>query len=101
MVKSVAAAAILAALSAVPVLAQGRPDARTMSCGEVQALLDASGAVVLTTGQHVYDRYVSGRRFCTHPDMAAPARIATRDVASCPVYRCVPMEREDTIWRLR
>lgn len=101
MVKILAAAAMLAAISAVAVHAQGRPDSRAMSCGEVQALLDARGAAVLTTGQHVYDRYVAGRYFCRYPDMAVRATIATRDTASCPVYRCVPMEREDRIWRLR
>lgn len=101
MVKIVAVAAMLAAISTVPALAQGRPDSRAMSCGQVQALLEARGAAVLTTGEHIYDRYVASRYFCRYPDMAVRATIATSDTASCPVQRCVPMEREDRIWRFR
>ena len=80
---------VLAGLS-FPAVAQGRPDARAMSCGEVRTMIAARGAVVLTTGRHTYDRYVAGTHFCAPPDVAVPVSIRTRDAESCLVYACRP-----------
>lgn len=79
--------ALLAALAS-PAAAQGRPDARAMSCGEVRAMIWAQGAVVLTTGPHTYDRYVAGTRFCALPEVALPQTIRTRDGERCVVLAC-------------
>ena len=88
-----AAGALAAAM--LPAAAQGRPDARTMSCGEVRAMIDARGAVVLTTGRHTYDRYVRDTRYCAPPEIARVTTIATRDAAQCMVYACRPNIFED------
>lgn len=80
--------ALLAALS-TPLLAQGRrPDARQMTCGQVQALIDERGAVVLTTGTHTYERYVASGQFCQMGEAARPDGISTRDNGNCLVYNC-------------
>lgn len=70
------------------VAAQGRPDSRQMSCAQVQDLISRNGAVVLTTGQYTYDRYVASRQFCSHPGVPVIASVPTRDANQCPVYRC-------------
>lgn len=84
----VAILAGLLAATAVPAAGQGRPDVRQMSCGEVQSLIARRGAVVLTTGPHLYDRYVAGNRFCTHPEVATPVRVRTRDTDRCIIHNC-------------
>jgi len=82
---SAAALAFAAALS-VPASAQ-RPDARNMTCQQVNDMIASSGAVVLTTGQYTYDRYVADGRFCSFPYSTRPESISTRD-GECTVLRC-------------
>ena len=96
-VRSIATVAATA-LMTLSAAAQGRPDARTMSCGEVQALIDRHGAVVLTTGQHTYDRYVASRRFCLPAELPKRASVPTRDTPNCPVYRCDHFDPDDDFW---
>lgn len=81
--------------AAMPAAAEGRPDARAMSCGEVRAMIASRGAVVLTTGRHTYDRYVRDTRYCASPEIARVTTIRTRDAAACPVYACRPNPYED------
>jgi len=88
-----AAGALAAAMA--PALAQGRPDARAMSCDEVRAMIAAHGAVVLTTGRHTYDRYVRHRGYCASPEIARMTTIRTRDAAECPVHACRPNPFDD------
>ena len=87
-------AAILVATAAQ---AQGRPDSRGMECGQIQSFIADRGAVVMTTGQHTYDRYVRDRWQCfSISEVAVRAFIASRDTAQCPVWRCEaidPVER--------
>lgn len=85
--RSAIAVAALAAFSA-PLAAQGRPDVRAMTCGQVHALIAQRGAVVLTTGQHTYDRFVAGRRWCDHPNIPMAVRITTRDTDRCVIHNC-------------
>ncbi|WP_136621469.1 MULTISPECIES: hypothetical protein [Mesorhizobium] len=77
-----------AILFAATSLADARPDTRTMSCGQLQQLIQSHRAVVLTTGPNTYDRYV--RQFgneCDWPEVPMSAYVPTRD-GHCPVYRC-------------
>lgn len=83
---------LLAALS-TPLLAQGRPDAREMTCEQVQRLIDRDGAAVLTTGRHTYDRYITHTGFCSMGEEPAMSWIATRDTNQCRVYRCQYVDR--------
>ncbi|TPM38100.1 hypothetical protein [Mesorhizobium sp. B2-3-4] len=69
-------------------LAAARPDSRSMSCAEIQSMIQSRRAVVLTTGPNTYDRYV--RQFgneCDWPDIPMSAYIPSRD-GDCPVHRC-------------
>lgn len=72
------------------VYAQGRPDARTMTCQETRQVIERNGGAVLTTGRHTYDRYVNHSGQCVwQGEIARPAYIETRDSPSCQVNRCV------------
>jgi len=91
-----AAIAVLGAASA----AQARPDTRTMTCAEAQALVDQYGAVVLTTGQHTYDRFVSGQHYCEIPNVAKMTWVQTRDTNKCPVaYTCKQSSDDEPFMR--
>ncbi|MGY6708988.1 MAG: hypothetical protein ACXIVF_11725 [Rhizobiaceae bacterium] len=81
-----ATALVFAVALSVSASAQ-RPDARNMTCQQVNDLITSSGAVVLTTGQHTYDRYVASSRYCSYPHTTRPDNISTRDGA-CTVQRC-------------
>lgn len=80
-----AAAAVVLATTAG---AYARPDARSMTCSQVRSLIRAEGAVVMTTGRHTYDRFVSTRGACLRPEIPWQTTVATRD-GQCPVYHCV------------
>jgi hypothetical protein len=67
---------------------EARSDARRMTCAEVQALIDREGAVVLTTGDHIYQRYVSNNSACGHMNAAQQTSIGTRDTRHCTVQIC-------------
>lgn len=69
-------------------MAQNRIDSRQLDCQSIQSLIAQRGAVVLTTGQHTYDRYVADRRFCFRPDVPQLTTIRTANAEQCPVYRC-------------
>lgn len=85
---STAAAAMLA-LMGIPVHAQsGRPDSRTMTCGQVQSLINQQGAVVLSTGQYTFDRYVTNANSCFRGQFTRSAYIPTQDTQQCRVLRC-------------
>lgn len=88
MVRRFAMTTVLLVAASASAFAQGRPDARAMSCGEVQALIDARGAVVMTTGRHTYDRFVAHAGYCVHLDAPVATTIATRDSDRCWVYHC-------------
>lgn len=96
LVRYIACATILAG-TVFSAAAQGRPDARAMTCDQVHSLLAARGGVVLTTGRHTYDRYVLSRAACGMGETAVPATIPTRDNARCPVRLC---ERYDPFFFL-
>lgn len=85
--RNVIAVSMLAA-SVLPAMAQGRPDARAMSCERVQAMIAERGAVVLTTGRHTYDRYVLDGRFCDMRKVARPMTITTKGGEACVVFEC-------------
>ena len=71
------------------VRAQVQFDGRSVPCGQLAAVVQSRGAVVISTGSSAYDRYVSGSQFCVRPEIAVPVWISTRDVTQCPVgYVC-------------
>lgn len=81
-------ALILTTLAPQPAAAQ-RPDLRRMSCNQAQDLVARRGAVVMTTGQFTYERFVAGPRWCDHSETVRPAQVRTRDTGRCIVgYVC-------------
>ena len=83
----VATALVLAVTAAE---AQARPDTRRMSCAQAQDFVRRSGAVVISTGQFTYDRFVASQGFCSHDEETAVKRVPTTDVSNCPLYYCRP-----------
>ena len=80
----------IAALSVLATASAGfaRPDARAMTCGQTQALIEQQRAVVITTGRHTYERFVAYNGYCYHPEVPRITFISTRDNNRCPVYHC-------------
>ena len=62
-----------------------RPDARNMSCAETRALVQSRGAVVISTGQHTYDRFVASANFCIWGERLEPAWTGTGEGARCQI----------------
>jgi hypothetical protein len=72
----------------------------SMTCAKVQATISQQGAVILQhksarTGNLLYDRYVSDRRFCAGGETTDWASVPTKDQKSCRVYRCEEVEYFD------
>ncbi|HSM41683.1 MAG TPA: hypothetical protein VK862_13090 [Afifellaceae bacterium] len=64
--------------------AERRPDIRTMNCADARALIFQRGAVVATTGENTYQRFVDDQLQCQPFDeIAVPAVAATRDNPQC------------------
>jgi hypothetical protein len=78
--------------------ALARPDTRSMTCAQTQNLIVRSGAIVLTTGRHTYDRYVAAARYCPLPNAPTLTAVRTKDTRQCPVYNC---QRADPIFEDR
>ncbi|WP_246519935.1 hypothetical protein [Ancylobacter lacus] len=88
--------ALLLGISAAA--AQPLPNALAMSCEAARALVRQSGVVVLATGPDLYERIVTGQRFCMMQQTTAPAWIPTQDQKQCLVgRRC----QERWYWKLR
>ncbi|MBX9759507.1 MAG: hypothetical protein K2Y29_12105 [Beijerinckiaceae bacterium] len=89
LVTSCLLAACAVAGAAADAAAQGRPATMAMSCGQAQSMVRARGAVVMTTGQYTYDRFVSDQRFCSFDEETIPTWAPTRDAPQCMVgFRC-------------
>jgi hypothetical protein len=70
-------------------VAQSRPDTNRMTCAAAQALVTKSGAIVLSTGPSLFDRYVSSRAYCLSTELIESNFAPTIDNQQCFVgYRC-------------
>jgi hypothetical protein len=86
--------ALAFAALATTACAQSRPDTRKMTCGQARALVQSRGAVVLSTSDNAYDRYVWTQRSCTKDQTTVPAYAPTLDYTGCHVgYTCETVER--------
>jgi hypothetical protein len=69
-----------------------------MSCGEARNLVGSTGAIVLSTGRHTFDRFVATPGFCSFGEWARPATAPTADTPQCPLgYVC---QSGDPPWEL-
>ncbi|MCG6858914.1 MAG: hypothetical protein LJE67_12700 [Salaquimonas sp.] len=71
--------------------AAARPDTRRMSCVQAQNLVQQSGAVVLSYGQYVYDRFVADRRYCQYYEETAIRVVPAEDTPRCRLLHCRPV----------
>jgi hypothetical protein len=82
-------------VSVSPAAAAQRYDISTMSCAEVQAVLEREGEAILGTpsksilGLSRYDRYVRDRKFCTAGEVLRRTGVPTSDQKFCPANKCV------------
>jgi hypothetical protein len=79
---------ILAVLAATSV-ATARPNTVTMSCGQAAATVARAGAIVLSTGEFTYERFVATNSFCLPGEITEPGIAPTIDSENCQVgYVC-------------
>jgi hypothetical protein len=72
-----------------------RPSTLAMSCAEASELVASAGSIVLSTGPHTYDRFVSHGRFCSFGEHLWPANAPTADTRRCPLgFTCRPGRSE-------
>lgn len=79
---------------AADAFAASRYDITNMTCSEVQAILQKEGEAILRYGSSrllglpIYDRYVSGQKFCEVGEVAAQTGVPTSDKKYCVVHKC-------------
>ena len=77
-------------------LAQVGPSTTNRPCSADRALVNARGAVVLSTGQYTYGRFVRDARYCQVDQYPQPAYVPSGDTAQCFVgYRCADGPDDD------
>jgi hypothetical protein len=60
-----------------------------MSCGQAAATVARAGAIVLSTGEHTYERFVATNAFCLPGEITEAGIAPTLDSPSCQVgYIC-------------
>ena len=97
--RALALAAVLAGIADMAV-AQPRLSTLSMSCRQAQALVASRGAIVLSTGQYTYDRYVSHVGFCEIEQTTEPAFEPTADNPQCLIgNRCRSRPPNDRFFR--
>lgn len=65
------------------------PNSLMMSCEQTQSLVQVEGAVVISTGEYVGDRYVLHAGYCVGGEIAKATWIETADEPYCHVgYTC-------------
>jgi hypothetical protein len=70
-------------------MAQSRPDTVRLTCQQATALVRSHGSIVLGTGPHLYDRYVTSCQFCFDDEYLIPSWVETADNPECLVgYHC-------------
>lgn len=74
--------ALIATTSAVA----ARPSTLGMSCQQAQNFVAAQGAVVMTTGPHTFQRFVTNPGYCMTAEWAEPALAPTKDTRNCPLF---------------
>lgn len=66
-----------------------RPSTLGMTCNQAQRYLASRGAVVMSTGEHTYNRFVVSGGYCEVAEWAESATAPTKDARNCPLgYTC-------------
>jgi hypothetical protein len=80
-----AALSFVIAILAASSIAEARPNATTMTCAEAAATVSRAGAIVLSTGEFTYDRFVADISHCMLRQTTGPGIAPTRDNPRCQV----------------
>ena len=76
--------------------ATAREDVRRLTCEQAHTMVIKQGAVVFTTGEGTYNRFVRTRRLCQREEIARTGKAATVDDPECLIgYICVPRIRNE------
>lgn len=66
-----------------------RPSTLSMTCRQAQSLVASKGAVVMTTGAHTYNQFVTHQSYCMTAEWGYAATAPTKDMPSCQLgYTC-------------
>ena len=66
-----------------------RPDTRNISCGAAKSLVQSKGAILFSTGNYTYDKYVKNHAYCNVDEALKRAFVPTADQRRCNVgYIC-------------
>ncbi len=69
--------------------AQSHPFTPRMSCAAASRLVATKGALILSTGADLYDRYVASQAYCQRDEITKPTWVPAADTPQCFVgYRC-------------
>lgn len=69
--------------------AGSRPFTPALSCRAVSSMVQRSGAVLLSTGPGLFDRYVTGQSQCASGYALVPSWVKSADNSACFVgYTC-------------
>jgi hypothetical protein len=80
---------LIAVAANVSVAEAARLSTVGMSCAQAAATVASAGAIVLSTGQFTYDRFVAHTGSCMHNEVAKPVVAPTVDSPYCSIgYRC-------------
>ncbi len=81
---------VAVALSAGISAGEARQSTLCLSCDQAAALVRAQGAIVLSTGRHTYDRFVSRRSGCLLGEYADRGWAPTQSGRCLVGYVCRP-----------
>lgn len=87
--------------TAFPALAIKRYNILSMSCSEVQNVVNRDGAAILryhsarNPSLPLYDRYVRNRNYCDPGQYAERVSVPTKDKKHCRVRKCSDIDYDD------
>lgn len=76
-------ALILGTASAAAAFAQSHPDTWRMSCAASAETVRRSGAIVMSSGPLIFDRYVVSQGFCAREEATIPTLVPAADNPAC------------------
>ncbi len=83
--KSLTVLTVAITLGAAISPAAARPDTRYMSCAAATSIVQANGAVILSTGRFTYDKYVKNHAYCNLNEVLRKAYVPTSDTRRCRI----------------
>ena len=96
MAKKWASQILMICFITAPLSAMAMPSSLTFTCRNLVGLINARGAVVLSTGPGLFDRYVSSGKYCEVGLEPLPAWVPTQDTTQCFVGAICTLPRSGT-----